>query len=149
VRRRRARRGRVDPHRTMRQSLRTEGIPFQPARRRRRRDRPRLFVLCDVSESVRAASLFMLELVHATQELYAGTRSFVFVAELGEVTRLFADHPADTALGRIYGGAVVSLAHNSNYGRALAAFEERAGSEVDRRSTVVILGDGRANYLAD
>ena len=44
---------------------------------------------------------------------------------------------------------MVSLAHNSNYGRALAAFEDRVGRDVDRRTTVVILGDGRANYLAD
>ena len=149
VRRRRARRGRIDPHRTIRQSLRTGGVPFHPARRRRRRDRPRLIVLCDVSDSVRAASLFMLELVHAAQELFAGTRSFVFVSELGETTRIFAEHPPDAALARIYGGAVVSLAHNSNYGRALSAFEARAGRDVDRRTTVVILGDGRANYLAD
>ena len=149
VRRRRARRGRVDPRRTLRQSLRTGGVPFQLARRRRRRDKPRLLLLCDVSESVRAASLFLLELVHAAQELFSGTRSFVFVAELGETTRLFADLPPEAALGRIYGGGVVSLAHNSNYGRALAAFEARAGREVDRRTTVVILGDGRANYLAD
>ncbi len=39
-------------------------------------------MICDVSESVRAASLFMLELVHAAQELFSGTRSFVFVSEL-------------------------------------------------------------------
>jgi uncharacterized protein len=147
LRRRRARRGRIDPHRTLRQSLRTAGVPFQPARQRRRRDKPRLVVLCDVSDSVRAASLFMLELVHAAQELFSGTRSFVFVSELGETTRLFADHPPDAALARIYGGAVVSLAHNSNYGRALAAFEDRMGREIDRRTTVVILGDGRTNYL--
>ena len=149
VRRRRARRGRIDPHRTLRQSLRTFGVPFQPARRRRRRDKPRLLVLCDVSDSVRAASLFMLELVHAAQELFAGTRSFVFVSELAETTRIFADHGPDAALGRIYGGSVVSLAHNSNYGRALAAFEAQVAPAVDRRTTVVILGDGRANYLAD
>jgi uncharacterized protein with von Willebrand factor type A (vWA) domain len=149
VRRRRALRGRIDPHRTLRRSLRTFGVPFQPARRRRRRDRPRLFVICDVSESVRVASLFMLELVHAAQELFSGTRSFVFVSELGETTRLFADQGPDAALARVYGGGVVSLAHNSNYGRVLRAFEERAGRDVDRRTTVVILGDGRTNYLAD
>ncbi len=106
-------------------------------------------MLCDVSDSVRAASLFMLELVHAAQELFAGTRSFVFVSELAETTRIFADHGPDAALGSIYGGGVVSLAHNSNYGRALAAFEARVGRAVDRRTTVVVLGDGRTNYLAD
>ena len=148
-RRRRALRGRIDPHRTLRLAQRTGGVPFAPAHKRRRRDKPRLVVLCDVSESVRAASLFMLELVHAAQELFSGTRSFVFVGELAETTRLFDDLPPDTALGRIYGGSVVSLAHNSNYGRALAAFEDRVGRSIDRRTTIVILGDGRTNYLGD
>jgi hypothetical protein len=149
VRRRHAARGRVDPHRTLRQSLRTGGVPFQPARRRRRRDKPRLMVLCDVSDSVRAASLFMLEFAHAAQDLFSGTRSFVFVSELGETTRLFADQPVTAALGQVYGGGVVDTGHNSNYGRVLRAFEERVGGAVDRRTTIVILGDGRTNYFAD
>jgi uncharacterized protein len=149
VRQRRARAGRIDPHRTLRRSLRTGGVPFEPARRRRRRDRPKLLVLCDVSDSVRAASLFMLEFVYAAQELFSGTRSFVFVSELGETTRLFAEQPVSAALARIYGGAVVNPAHNSNYGRALRAFEEVVGRAVDRRTTIVILGDGRTNYLGD
>jgi uncharacterized protein len=149
VRRRHAARGRIDPHRTLRQSLRTGGVPFQPARRRRRRDKPRLMVLCDVSDSVRAASLFMLEFAHAAQDLFSGTRSFVFVSELGETTRLFADQPVAAALGRVYGGGVVDTGHNSNYGRVFRAFEERVGGAVDRRTTIVILGDGRTNYFAD
>jgi hypothetical protein len=149
VRRRRALRGRIDVHRTMRASLRTGGVPFAPARKKRRRDKPKLVILCDVSDSVRAASLFMLELVHAAQEIFSGTRSFVFVSELGETTGLFDDHPVEAALARIYGGAVVSLAHNSNYGRALEAFEDAVGREVDRRTTIVVLGDGRTNFHAD
>jgi hypothetical protein len=149
VRRRRARRGRIDPHRTLRLCLRTGGVPFQPARRVRRRDRPRLLVLCDISESVRLASRFLLEFVAAAQDLFDRTRSFVFVSDLGEVTALFEDLPPAQALARIYGGAVVSRAHNSNYGRALRSFEVRHGREVDRRTTIVILGDGRTNYLPD
>jgi uncharacterized protein with von Willebrand factor type A (vWA) domain len=149
VRQRRARHGRIDVRRTMRASLRTGGVPFHPARTRRRRDKPRLILLCDVSESVRAASLFMLEFVYAAQDLFAATRSFVFVSDLGETTALFASTPIHAALRRIYGGHVVSLAHNSNYGRALRAFEERHGKDVDRRTTVVILGDGRTNHHDD
>jgi uncharacterized protein with von Willebrand factor type A (vWA) domain len=149
VRRRHAARGRIDPHKTLRQSLRTGGVPFLPARRRRRRDKPRLLVLCDVSDSVRAASLFMLEFAHAAQELFSGTRSFVFVSELGETTRLFAEQPVAAALGRVYAGGVVDTGHNSNYGRVLRAFEAKVGRAVDRRATIVILGDGRTNYFAD
>lgn len=149
VRRRRSARGRIDPHRTLRQSFRTGGVPFQPVRRRRRRDKPRLLVLCDISDSVRTASLFMLEFVHAAQELFAGTRSFVFVSDFGETTQIFAGQPVGSALARVYGGGVVDTARNSNYGRVLRAFEAEIGRSLDRRTTVVILGDGRTNYLGD
>lgn len=149
VRRKRARQGRFDPHRTLRSALRTGGVPFAPARRARKRDKPRLLLLCDVSDSVRAASRFMLEFVYAAHELFERTRSFVFVSELGETTQLFAQESPTAALGQAYGGGVVSVHDNSNYGRVLRAFEERYMRDVDRRTTVAILGDGRTNYHED
>ena len=126
--------------------MRTGGIPFVLVRKHRRRDKPRLMLLCDVSDSVRAAARFMLELVYVAQELFDRTRSFVFVSELGETTQLFASEPVTAALGQAYGGGVVPVTDNSNYGRVLRAFEERHLAEIDRRTTVVILGDGRTNY---
>lgn len=149
VRVRRAKRGRIDPHKTMRRALATGGVPFAPARRRRRRDKPRLVLLCDVSDSVRAAATFMLEFVYSAHDLFGGTRSFVFVSDLAETTALFEHEPVETALGRAYGGGVVSVRENSNYGRALSLFVERHLPEVDRRTTVVVLGDGRTNYQRD
>jgi uncharacterized protein len=149
VRRRRAKQGRVDLGRTMRRAMRTGGVPFVLMRKRRHRDKPRLVLLCDVSDSVRAAARFMLELVYVAQELFDKTRSFVFVSELGETTHLFATQPVTLALGQAYGGGVVSVTDNSNYGRVLRAFEARHLAELDRRTTVVILGDGRTNYHDD
>ncbi len=149
VRRKRSKRGRIDPHRTLRRSLRTGGIPFRPARRVRRRDKPRLVLLCDVSDSVRIASRFMLELVCASQELFAETRSFVFVSDVGETTELFRRKTPEAALAAIESGRVVDRTRNSNYGRALVSFEERLGRGVDRRTTIVILGDGRTNFLPE
>lgn len=146
VRRRHARKGRVDAHATLRRAMRTGGVPFMLARRARRRDKPRLVLLCDVSDSVRSVARFLLELTFAAQELFDRTRTFVFVSELGETTRLFAEQPIETALARAYAGGVVPVTHNSNYGRVLRAFEERVLGDVDRRTTVVILGDGRTNY---
>ncbi len=149
VRRKRATRGRIDPHRTLRAAMRTGGVPFAPARRARRRDKPRLVLLCDVSDSVRAAARFMLEFVHAAHELFDRTRSFVFVSELGETTDLFARESPSVALGHAYGGSIVSVHSNSNYGRVLRDFEARHLGELDRRTTVAILGDGRTNYHDD
>jgi uncharacterized protein with von Willebrand factor type A (vWA) domain len=146
VRRRRARKGRIDTHATLRRAMRTGGVPFLLARRARRRDKPRLVLLCDVSDSVRSVARFLLELTYAAQELFDRTRSFVFVSELGETTRLFAEQPIETALARAYAGGVVPVTHNSNYGRVLHAFEDHVLGDIDRRTTVVILGDGRTNY---
>jgi uncharacterized protein with von Willebrand factor type A (vWA) domain len=149
VRRRRARKGRLDPHRTLRRAMATGGVPFTPLRKKPRPAQPRLVLLCDVSDSVRAAAAFMLELVYSAHDLFARTRSFVFVSELGETTELFEANPIDVALGRAYGGGVVSVHDNSNYGKVLRSFEERHLRDIDRRTTVVILGDGRTNYHPD
>jgi uncharacterized protein len=145
VRARHARKGRFDVRRTMRRALRTGGIPFDVVRARRRRDRTKLVVLCDVSDSVRAAAGFLLEFTYAAQELFERARSFVFVSELGETTDLFLRAPVRHAIDLAWRGVVPS-GENSNYGRVLRAFEARHLREIDRSTTVVILGDGRTNF---
>lgn len=145
--RRRARHGRLDVRATVRRSLRSGGIPFAPVLRRRRRDRPKLVVLCDVSDSVRAAARFLLVLVYAMQEAFARTRSFVFVRDLGEATPLFDSRDAADAISRAFAGEVISVAANSDYGRTFGQLASRYLDAIDRRTTVVILGDARSNYL--
>lgn len=145
VRARHRRRGRLDPARTVRFSLKTEGVPFRPVRIDRRRDRPKLVLLCDISDSVRPVSAFMLELLYAMQELFERARAFVFVSDVEEITRLFDEEPVATAVAKAAASMVGALG-NSSYARALRAFDGRFHAAVDRRTTVVILGDGRTNY---
>jgi uncharacterized protein len=140
------RRGRLDVRRTLRRSLASGGVPFELRRRQRRKDRPRLVILCDISDSVRHVSRFMLELVYTIQELFARVRSFVFVSDLGEVTPLFAAYEIDRAVELAYGGAVIPVQANSNYGRALEIFASRHLDAVTSKTTVVIIGDARNNY---
>lgn len=138
-------RGRIDSGRTMRRNMRHDGIPFNPVTMRRVEDKPRLLVLADVSLSVRSTARFTLHLVHGLQDLFAQVRSFVFVAEIAEVTELFAEHPTEHALGLIFGGDVLDVDANSDYGAAFASFLAEHASAVTRRTTVLILGDGRGN----
>ncbi len=149
VRLRLSRRGRIDGRATMRSAMRTGGVPLRIVRRARRRDKPRLVLLCDVSDSVRSVARFLLELAYAAQDLFERTRTFIFVSDLGETTRLFAEEPLEVALAAAYSGAIVAVTHNSNYGRVLQSFSDRVLRDVDRRTTVVVLGDGRTNYQAD
>ncbi len=145
--RRRARRGRLDVRATVRASMRTGGVPFAPVFRRRRRDRPKLVVLCDVSDSVRAAARFLLMLVYTMHEAFARTRSFVFVRELGEATPLFETYSPEEAIHRAFAGDVVSVAANSDYGHVLEQLVAQHLDAIDRRTTILILGDARTNYL--
>jgi uncharacterized protein with von Willebrand factor type A (vWA) domain len=138
-------RGRVDPGRTMRANMRFDGIPFQPVTVARRQDKPRLVVLADVSLSVRHTARFTLQVVHGLQRLFGQVRTFAFVAETVEVTDLFADHQAERALELIFGGDVLDIDADSDYGAAFGRFREEFPDIVTRRTTVIILGDGRGN----
>ncbi|HTK62734.1 MAG TPA: VWA domain-containing protein [Pseudonocardia sp.] len=150
--RRVASRGRIDSGRTMRRNMRFDGIPFSPVTVRRAEDKPRLVILTDVSLSVRATARFTLHLVHGLQNLFGQVRTFAFVADLVEITDLFEDHPVEQALGLVFGGTgsdgsggVLDVDANSDYGAAFGKFAEEYSSAVNRRSTVIVLGDGRGN----
>ena len=142
-------RGRIDSGRTMRRNMRFDGIPFAPVTVQRAEDKPRLVILTDVSLSVRATARFTLHLVHGLQNLFGQVRTFAFVSELVEITDLFEDHPVEQALGLVFGGSgingLLDVDANSDYGAAFGTFAEDFGSAVNRRSTVIVLGDGRGN----
>lgn len=138
--------GPLDPRRTLRRALATGGLPLALIRRTRRPSKPRLWVLCDVSDSVRSASTFLLAFLKAIAELFTEVRAFVFVAEIADVTALLRSAPFTEVVSRIASGAVVSLHAISNYGRVLTAFEAEHAEEIGRRDILVILGDGRTHH---
>jgi len=138
-------RGRVDPGRTMRANMRFDGVPFRPVTVARREDKPRLVILADVSRSVRRTARFTLYLVHGLQRLFGQVRTFAFVADTVEVTDLFAEHPVERALDLVFGGDILDVDADSDYGGAFGRFHEEFPDTVTRRTTVVVLGDGRGN----
>ncbi|HEY5104684.1 MAG TPA: VWA domain-containing protein [Acidimicrobiales bacterium] len=146
--RRRRRRGPVDLRHTVRKSLSTGGVPIDLRFKPPRPAKPEIFVIADVSGSVASFARFTLHLVHAISSQFSKVRSFVFVDGLDEVTRLFdgVEDPAE-AVARINAEAdVIAFDGHSDYGRALVVFHERYARDLTKRSTVLILGDGRNNY---
>lgn len=142
-RRRRRNRGTLDARGTLRASLRWGGVPFRPQWKSRRRDRARVVVLCDVSQSVRGQAAVLLPFMHALQDVLPEVHSFVFASEPVDVTALFHRHdPAqamDEALARYGNGS-------TDYGGTLARFDAVTHRLIQRQTTVVVLGDGRNNY---
>jgi len=146
IRRKRARRGKFDSSDTMRRNLQYGGVPFRIVFDRKRKEKPQVMVLCDVSDSVRNVSRFMLQFVYSLQDLYSKVRSFIFVAEVGEITRLFQERDINAAIDAALHGEVVNVYAHSDFGRAFKAFHRDFLPAVNKRTTVIILGDGRNNY---
>ncbi len=146
LRQRQEQRGRLDTRRTMRKSLSCGGVPMEIFLRRRHREKPKLITVCDVSDSVRNASRFMLQLVWSLQECFSRVRSFAFVSEIAEVTQAFNTYPVERAIEWALKGAPIDYHCRSDFGYAFAQFVRNELDTLDRKTTVLVLGDARNNY---
>jgi uncharacterized protein with von Willebrand factor type A (vWA) domain len=146
VRRKNAARGRFDLNETLRKNLQFGGVPFHIQLDRRRKTKPQIVILCDISDSVLNASRFMLQFVYSIQDLYSKVRSFVFVSDIGEVTQIFEEHNIQKAVEMALTGNVIDVYSHSNFGRAFELFYKEYFSVVTNKTTVLIIGDGRNNY---
>ena len=146
VRRKRMKKGRFDIKRTLRQNLVYGGVPFKLKFERRKREKPQILIMCDVSDSVRNASRFMLQFVYSLQDLYSRVRSFVFVSDIGEVTEHFRTNDVKEALDVALKGDIVNVYAHSDFGRSFRNFVSDHIGAVNKRTTVIILGDARNNY---
>jgi len=146
VKRHRAQRGKFDVKDTLRQNLQYGGIPFKIKFDTRKRIKPQVVVLCDVSDSVRNVSRFMLQFVYSLQDLYSKVRSFIFVSEIGEITKLFEENEIHQAIDQAIRGNVINVYAHSDFGRAFRLFHRDHLAAVTRHTSVIVLGDARNNY---
>lgn len=142
-RRRVARRGRLDVRRTLRRAMGHDAIPFDLVWRTEKIEKPRIAVLCDVSRSVAAAAQFLLLFLYGLGEVVEKLDAFAFSDRLVSVDDLLAEETVDDAIALIL--ARIGF-RPTDYGRAFEDFRAAAGARIDRRTTVIILGDGRSNY---
>ena len=122
VRRRRAQARQVRYQEDAGRNLQYGGVPFKLRFDRRKKEKPQVVVLCDVSDSVRNVSRFMLQFVYSLQDLYSRVRSFIFVTEIGEVTEHFREHDINEALEVALKGDVINVYAHSDFGNAFSIF---------------------------
>jgi uncharacterized protein with von Willebrand factor type A (vWA) domain len=136
-------RGQLDIRKTLRRNLVYDGNLFDIRWKQVKLERPRVFVICDVSGSVKNVSRFLLTFLYSLSEVLPKVRSFAFSNELGEVTELFDKYPLEEAIDMSlddYGKG------STDYGQAFKDFRRLALHDLDSKSTIIILGDGRNNY---
>ncbi|HEX9776738.1 MAG TPA: VWA domain-containing protein [Geopsychrobacteraceae bacterium] len=139
-------RGKLHVIRTIQKNYRNDMVPFQVIMRRKRREKPRLVVLCDVSYSVSHASRFMLLLLHTLHNQLLDVRSFIYNRDLAEITEMLANMPVNDLMETIDTGDIVDLDENSSFGQVFLKFKKDHLENLRGRPAFIILGDARNNY---
>lgn len=139
----RARRGRrLDLPATIRRSVASGGMPFELAFKDRRRVRPRLVLLIDVSRSMALYSFFYLRLARALAAELADVHSFIFHTRITGVSEALADPDPWRAQERLHLIAQ-GWGGGTRIGESLAQFNrEHAARIVHSRTAVLIFSDG-------
>ena len=145
--RRGPRSGPVDLRRTIRASLGTGGVPVEIVPRRQHPKRPQLVALCDVSTSVSSSAVFFLSVVAALGDSFSRLRSWAFIEIADEVTELCLQATSARELGRTITkeAKVADVTGYTDYGRVFKQLAVELEDVVDRRTTLIVLGDARTN----
>jgi uncharacterized protein with von Willebrand factor type A (vWA) domain len=134
-------RGQLNMVKTIRRGVANDGVLFNTYWKSIKKAKPQILAVCDVSGSVAAYAKFLLLFLYSLNDVLPRVRSFAFSANLGEVTEMFEQYPAEKAIEMAnwkYGGA-------TDYGIALTDFAAQALDDINNNTTVLILGDARNN----
>ena len=142
-RQKRSKRGLLDVRKTLRKNQSHDGLLIDLKWRHVEVSRPRLITMCDVSGSVAAVSRFLLMFLYSLDEVMPRTRSFAFSHACGEITDLFERKDPEAALTEAlmrHGGG------STDYGKSFTDLAHMVMDDLDHKTTLMVLGDGRSNY---
>jgi uncharacterized protein with von Willebrand factor type A (vWA) domain len=144
LRQKRAKSGQLDAKATIRANLKHGNVPIE-IKHRDRTLKPKLVVICDISTSMRSCSEFMISLLYAMQDQISKTHAFAFIDHLEFISPDFAGRDVRKAVSHVL-ERMPPGHYNTDLGYSLQNFTRQYLDTVDRRSTFIILGDGRNNY---
>lgn len=136
-------RGMLDVRKTIAANAAFDGALFHTRWKATRIERPKMVVICDVSGSVSRIARFLLLFLYSLQDVMPKVRSFVFASDMIEVTELLEREDIELALEQImkrWGGL------STDYAKALVGFQSQALASIDKKTTVILLGDARNNH---
>lgn len=142
-RRRVAQKGHLDVRKTLRRSTAYGGVPFEVAWKVKKVEKPSIVAICDVSKSVAAFAQFLLTFLYSLNEVVDRLDAFAFSGRLIPVGDILDEHEVEQAIFHV----LQQIGFQStDYGTALADFCDNHLDRLDRRTTVIFLGDGRSNH---
>jgi uncharacterized protein with von Willebrand factor type A (vWA) domain len=94
---------------------------------------------------MRSVSELMLSLIFAMQDQISKTHSFAFIDHLEFISPDFSGSESREAVSQVL-ERMPSGYYNTDFGNSLDNFVKDYMETVDRRTTFIIVGDGRNNY---
>lgn len=140
-------RGVIDIKKTLRKSGKYLGVPIEIIFKDKPLRKGKIVALCDVSGSVWSTARFMLNILYSLQECFSKIKSYIFVSDLTEVTDYFKDHEVNEAVTKIMNEADINFYAPTDYGMAFQHFKNRHLQELDKKTTLLIIGDARSNHM--
>ncbi|MBI9074941.1 MAG: VWA domain-containing protein [Desulfatibacillum sp.] len=138
--------GILDVKKTLRQSSKYQGVPVELVYKTKQPKKGKIVTICDVSGSVWSAARFMLNLLYSVSERFNGVRSFIFVNNLAEVSDTFDKYEINQAIENVLRNHEVEFQARTDYGAMLRHFRREYMDILNKKTTLIIIGDGRSNY---
>ena len=139
-------RGMLDIKKTLRQASAYQGVPMKLIFRSKPKRKGKIVTLCDVSGSVWSAAKFMLNMLYSLQDCFLQVRSFIFVSDLAEITGIFERHDIHAAINKVLINPPINVETSTDYGRTFRQFKRDYLECLNKKTTFIIIGDGRTNY---
>jgi uncharacterized protein with von Willebrand factor type A (vWA) domain len=140
-------RGVLDVKKTLRRADRYLGVPMEIRFRKKPPRKGKVVTLCDISSSVWAAARFMLNILYSLQECFTRVNSFVFVSGVAEVTGIFENEEINHAIEKVLKGVDIDYLAQTDYGETFRQFREKHMDALNKKTTLIIIGDARSNYF--
>ncbi|EHQ89344.1 VWA domain-containing protein [Desulfosporosinus youngiae] len=137
--------GTISLNRSLKKAIQTGGILMELVKMQTKPSKPDLWLVCDMSNSVKRFSYFMLMFIYTIQKRFTNIRTFIFVDMLLEVTDFFKEQEWDKALNSLSTLKGFNLTGYSHYGNVLHQFNDTYRTCLNRKTTVLILGDAKNN----
>lgn len=138
-----ARKGKLNVGKTLRRSMGYGGVPFEVVWKTEKVSKPKIIAICDVSKSVAATAHFLLLFLYSLNEVVEKLDAFAFSGRMIHVGDILDEHNVEKAIAQVLKQIGFQ---QTDYGQALADFEKDWLADIDRRTTIIMLGDGRSNY---
>ncbi|MCK9264336.1 MAG: VWA domain-containing protein [Deltaproteobacteria bacterium] len=140
-------RGVLDVKKTLRRADRYLGVPMEIMFRKKPPKKGKVVTLCDISSSVWSAARFMLNILYSLQECFTKVHSFVFVSDLAEVTGIFENEEINRAIEKVLKETDIDYLAQTDYGETFRQFRDKHMDALNKKTTLIIIGDARSNYF--